>query len=48
MDKGPIENVLKDFGLTEKETEVYIFLAKHGILKGRKIARAIVLRKGAR
>jgi predicted DNA-binding transcriptional regulator len=46
MDTEPIENVLKDFGLTEKETEVYIFLAKHGILTGRKIVRQMKKDKG--
>ncbi|MFC1487914.1 TrmB family transcriptional regulator [Thermoproteota archaeon] len=46
MDKKPIENILKDFGLTEKETEVYIFLAKHGLLKGRKIVRQMKKDKG--
>src|SRR3990170_2788990 len=33
-----VEKVLKDFGLTEKEVEVYVFLAKHGILKTREAA----------
>jgi len=37
----PIRKVLKNFGLTEKEAEVYIFLAKHGVLKGGEIARQI-------
>ena len=46
MDKEPIEEVLKSFGLTEKETEVYIFIAKHGVLKGRKIARKMKIDKG--
>jgi sugar-specific transcriptional regulator TrmB len=36
-----VEKVLKDFGLTEKEIEVYIFLAKHGVLKSREAARQI-------
>jgi sugar-specific transcriptional regulator TrmB len=34
-----IKNFLKSFGLTERETVVYIFLAKHGVLKGREIAK---------
>jgi sugar-specific transcriptional regulator TrmB len=34
-----VEKVLKDFGLTEKEIEIYIFLAKRGVLKNREIAR---------
>lgn len=33
-----IESFLKDFGLTETETEVYIFIAKHGVLNNRQIA----------
>src|SRR3990170_1252661 len=36
-----VEKVLKDFGLTEKEIEVYVFLAKHGVLKSREAARQI-------
>ena len=34
MSAESINKVLKDFGLTEKEAEIYIFLAKHGTLKG--------------
>jgi sugar-specific transcriptional regulator TrmB len=36
-----VEKILKDFGLTEKEIEIYIFLAKHGVLKSREVARQI-------
>jgi sugar-specific transcriptional regulator TrmB len=36
-----VEKVLRDFGLTEKEMEVYVFLAKHGVLKSREVARQI-------
>jgi sugar-specific transcriptional regulator TrmB len=36
-----VENVLKDFGLTEKEIEVYVFLAKRGVLKSREVARQV-------
>ena len=39
MSEEPIKKILKDVGLTEKETEVYIFLAKHGALKGIEIAK---------
>ena len=46
MDEEPIEKVLKSFGLTEKETEVYIFIAKHGALQGRKIVRQMKIDKG--
>jgi sugar-specific transcriptional regulator TrmB len=34
-----VEKFLKDFGLTEKEIEVFVFLAKRGVLKSREIAR---------
>ncbi len=46
MGKEPIKKVLKSFGLTEKETEVYIFLAKQGVLRGRKIAKQMKKDKG--
>jgi sugar-specific transcriptional regulator TrmB len=36
-----VKRVLKDFGLTETEAEVYLFLAKQGVLKGTEIARQI-------
>src|SRR3989304_2635240 len=36
-----IKRVLKDFGFTEREAGVYLFLAKHGVLKGTEIARQI-------
>jgi len=36
-----IKRVLKDFGLTETEAAVYLFLAKHDVLKGTEIARQI-------
>src|SRR4030042_3129773 len=36
-----VEKVLRDFGLTEKEIEVYVFLAKHGVLKSREAASQI-------
>jgi len=44
------KNVLKDFGLTNKEADVYIFLARHEVLTGgeiakqTKIARSLVYR----
>ncbi len=34
-----MRKVLKNVGLTEKEADVYIFLAKHGALKGNEIAK---------
>ncbi len=41
MGEKTVEKVLKDFGLTEKEIEVYVFLAKHGVLTSREVARQI-------
>lgn len=35
----PIRKILKNVGLTEKEIDVYIFLAKRGELKGTEIAK---------
>ena len=32
-----IKKVLRDFGLTEKEAEIYILLAKSGVLRGGEI-----------
>jgi HTH-type transcriptional regulator, sugar sensing transcriptional regulator len=34
-----IHEILKNFSLTEKESDVYIFLAKKGILKSSEIAK---------
>lgn len=39
LSEEPIKRILKDFGLTEKESDVYIFLAKHGTLKRIEIAK---------
>jgi sugar-specific transcriptional regulator TrmB len=39
MNEEPVRRILIDVGLTEKETDVYIFLAKHGALKGAEIAK---------
>lgn len=39
LSEETIKKVLINSGLTEKEAEVYIFLAKHGASKTRKIAR---------
>jgi hypothetical protein len=35
VNEKALENILVAFGITEKELEVYIFLTKHGVLKGR-------------
>lgn len=34
-----IEKALQNFGLTEKETQIYIFIAKHGVQGGGEIAK---------
>jgi sugar-specific transcriptional regulator TrmB len=39
LSEGTIKKVLNEFGLTEREAEVYIFLAKHGVQKGGEIAK---------
>jgi sugar-specific transcriptional regulator TrmB len=36
-----VKKILKSFGLTEKETEVYIFLAKYGVQRSGEIAKGI-------
>jgi sugar-specific transcriptional regulator TrmB len=36
-----VEKILKEFGLTEKEIDIYAFLAKHGVLKSIEVARQI-------
>ena len=40
-----VRQVLKNFGLTEKEVSTYIFLAKHGPLKGGEIAKTTKTQK---
>jgi sugar-specific transcriptional regulator TrmB len=39
MSEDGVKKVLQDFGLTQKETEIYIFLAKHGPIKGGEIVK---------
>ncbi len=39
MSEGPVRKILKNVGLTDKEANVYIFLAKQGALKGAEIAK---------
>ena len=39
VSRKKIKDALKDFGLTEKEAELYIFLAKHGVLTGGEVAK---------
>ncbi len=46
MGEETIKKVLKDFGLTETEAEIYLFLAKHDAQKGTEISRQIKKDKG--
>lgn len=39
MSRKTIKSALKNFGLTQKEAEIYIFLAKHGVLTGGEISK---------
>jgi len=41
LSEETIKNVLKNSGLTEKEAEVYIFIAKHDVRKGSEIAQLL-------
>ncbi len=41
MSEETIKEVLSEFGLTERETEVYIFLAKHDVQKGGEISKQL-------
>jgi len=45
LSEETIKKVLKDFGLTEKETEVYLLLAKNQALKGGEIAKSLRMHK---
>ena len=44
--RGLIKKTLQDFGLSEKETDVYIILGKKGPLKSGEIAKQLKLNKG--
>jgi sugar-specific transcriptional regulator TrmB len=39
--EAALKKILKDFGITETEAEIYLFLAKHGTLKGTEIAKQV-------
>jgi sugar-specific transcriptional regulator TrmB len=41
MAEEAIKKILKDFGLTRKESDVYIFLSKYGILKCNDVAKGM-------
>lgn len=45
MSRKTIKNALKNFGLTEKEAEIYIILAKHGVLTGGEISKQTAMRR---
>lgn len=44
--KGTIKKTLGNIGLSEKESEVYIFLGKRGPLKGSQISKKLKMNKG--
>ena len=44
--KGTIEKTLNNIGLSEKETEIYIFLGKRGPIKGSQISKYLKINKG--
>ena len=46
MSQESVKNALRNFGLTEKEAEVYIFLAKRGALKSGQISKQLKKNKG--
>ena len=46
LSENAIKKVLMDFGLTEKETEIYIFLASHGTLRGGEISKRTKRHRG--
>ncbi len=41
MSEETIDRILKECGLRQSEVEVYVFLAKHGMLKSRDVARQL-------
>ncbi len=41
MGDEKVRKILSNFGLTEKETEIYIFLAKHGVIRGGEIIEGL-------
>lgn len=46
MSENGIKKVLIDFGLTEKEAEIYIFLARHRALRGGEISKRTKTHRG--
>jgi sugar-specific transcriptional regulator TrmB len=46
MSQEAVKSALKNFGLTEKEAEVYIFLAKRGALRTGQISKQLKKNKG--
>lgn len=43
--EGEIVSVLRDFGLTEKEAEVYLFLAKTGVQRAGEVSKRLKMHK---
>jgi sugar-specific transcriptional regulator TrmB len=46
LKKGTITETLRNFGLTEKEAEVYVFLGKQGPLKRVELSKLLKMNKG--
>jgi sugar-specific transcriptional regulator TrmB len=46
LSEAPVKKILKDFGLTEKEAEMYVFLTKYGALRSGEISRLAKIDKG--
>jgi len=45
LSKKSIRDLLKDFGLADNQAKIYIFLAKHGVLKGGEISKQTKIQK---
>ena len=45
MSEETIKEILNEFGLTNREAEIYIFLAKYGVHKGGEISKQTKLPK---
>ena len=46
MKNGAVEKTLRDFGLNEREVEVYVLLGKRGVLKAGDISKKLKIHRG--
>ena len=46
MKNGAVEKTLREFGLNDKEVEVYVLLGKRGVLKGGDISKKLKIHRG--